>query len=45
MAFNTVVDAATAAAMSDLFVEVVVAPSFHEEALAVFAQKKAIRVV
>jgi phosphoribosylaminoimidazolecarboxamide formyltransferase/IMP cyclohydrolase len=45
VAFNTVVDAATAAAMSDLFVEVVVAPSFHEEALAVFAQKKAIRVV
>ncbi len=43
--FNTVVDEATAAAMSDLFVEVVVAPSFHEEALAIFAQKKAIRVV
>ncbi|MGH7628143.1 MAG: bifunctional phosphoribosylaminoimidazolecarboxamide formyltransferase/IMP cyclohydrolase [Gemmatimonadales bacterium] len=45
VAFNTVVDEATAAAMSDLFVEVVVAPSFHEEALAVFGQKKAIRVV
>ena len=43
--FNTVVDEATASAMSDLFVEVVVAPSFHEEALAVFGQKKAIRVV
>jgi phosphoribosylaminoimidazolecarboxamide formyltransferase/IMP cyclohydrolase len=40
-----VVDEATAEAMSDLFVEVVVAPSFHKEALAVFAQKKAIRVV
>jgi phosphoribosylaminoimidazolecarboxamide formyltransferase/IMP cyclohydrolase len=45
VAFNTVVDEATAAAMSDLFVEVVVAPSFHEEALAIFAQKKGLRVV
>ena len=31
--------------MSDLFVEVVVAPSFHDEAMAVFAAKKALRVV
>ncbi|HEX5388031.1 MAG TPA: bifunctional phosphoribosylaminoimidazolecarboxamide formyltransferase/IMP cyclohydrolase [Gemmatimonadales bacterium] len=45
VAFNTVVDAATAEAMRDLFVEVVVAPSFHAEALAVFAAKKALRVV
>jgi phosphoribosylaminoimidazolecarboxamide formyltransferase / IMP cyclohydrolase len=45
VAFNTVVDRATAEAMSDLFVEVVVAPSFHEEALAVFTAKKALRVV
>ncbi|HET8648935.1 MAG TPA: bifunctional phosphoribosylaminoimidazolecarboxamide formyltransferase/IMP cyclohydrolase [Gemmatimonadales bacterium] len=45
VAFNTVVDQATARAMSDLFVEVVVAPSFHEEALAVFAAKKSLRVV
>ncbi len=45
VAFNTVVDEATAQAMSDLFVEVVVAPSFHAEALAVFAAKKALRVV
>jgi phosphoribosylaminoimidazolecarboxamide formyltransferase/IMP cyclohydrolase len=45
VAFNTVVDRATAQAMSDLFVEVVVAPSFHEDALAVFAAKKALRVV
>jgi phosphoribosylaminoimidazolecarboxamide formyltransferase / IMP cyclohydrolase len=43
--FNTVVDRATAAAMSDLFVEVVVAPSFHADALAVFAAKKQLRVV
>jgi phosphoribosylaminoimidazolecarboxamide formyltransferase/IMP cyclohydrolase len=45
VAFNTVVDESTARAMSDLFVEVVVAPSFHDEALAVFAAKKALRVV
>jgi phosphoribosylaminoimidazolecarboxamide formyltransferase/IMP cyclohydrolase len=45
VAFNTVVDEATARAMSDLFVEVVVAPSFHEQALAVFAEKKNLRAV
>ncbi|MEP6551704.1 MAG: bifunctional phosphoribosylaminoimidazolecarboxamide formyltransferase/IMP cyclohydrolase, partial [Gemmatimonadales bacterium] len=45
VAFNTVVDKATAEAMSDLFVEVVVAPSFHAEALALFAAKKQLRVV
>jgi phosphoribosylaminoimidazolecarboxamide formyltransferase/IMP cyclohydrolase len=45
VAFNTVVDQATARAMSDLFVEVVVAPSFHDEAITVFAAKKNLRVV
>ncbi len=45
VAFNTVVDDATAQAMRDLFVEVVAAPSFHEEAMAVFAAKKNLRVV
>jgi phosphoribosylaminoimidazolecarboxamide formyltransferase/IMP cyclohydrolase len=45
VAYNTVVDRATAQAMSDLFVEVVVAPSFHDEAMAVFRSKKALRVV
>jgi phosphoribosylaminoimidazolecarboxamide formyltransferase / IMP cyclohydrolase len=45
IAFNTVVDRATAAAMSDLFVEVVVAPSFHADALEVFGGKKQLRVV
>lgn len=45
VAFNTVVDEATARAMSDLFVEVVVAPSYHEQAHAVFAGKKNLRVV
>jgi phosphoribosylaminoimidazolecarboxamide formyltransferase/IMP cyclohydrolase len=45
VAFNTVVDRATAEAMKDLFLEVVVAPSFHEEALQVFAGRKNLRVV
>lgn len=45
IAFNTVVDEATALAMADLFVEVVVAPSFHEEALRVFAKKPQLRIV
>lgn len=45
VAFNTVVDEPTAKAMADLFVEVVVAPSFHSEALTVFAEKKQLRVV
>jgi phosphoribosylaminoimidazolecarboxamide formyltransferase/IMP cyclohydrolase len=43
--FNTVVDRATAVAMSDLFVEVVVAPSFHADALEAFGTKKQLRVV
>jgi phosphoribosylaminoimidazolecarboxamide formyltransferase/IMP cyclohydrolase len=45
VAFNTVVDRPTAAAMSDLFVEVVVAPSFHADALETFGAKKQLRVV
>ena len=45
VAFNTVVDKATAMAMGDLFVEVVVAPSFHAEAMAIFGAKKQLRVV
>ena len=45
VAFNTVVDRATAQDMGDLFVEVVVAPSFHDEAIALFAAKKNLRVV
>src|SRR4051795_8821903 len=45
VAFNTVVDRATAEAMSDLFVEVVVAPSFHDDAMVQFAGKKNLRVV
>jgi phosphoribosylaminoimidazolecarboxamide formyltransferase/IMP cyclohydrolase len=45
VAFNTVVDRATAEAMADLFVEVVVAPSFHAEALDLLTGKKQLRVV
>jgi len=43
--FNTVVDAETAQAMADLFIEVVVAPRVQPEALAVFSAKKNLRVV
>jgi phosphoribosylaminoimidazolecarboxamide formyltransferase/IMP cyclohydrolase len=45
IAFNTVVDRAAAEAMSDLFVEVVVAPAFHADALEVFSTRKNLRVV
>ena len=45
IAFNTVVDRPAAEAMAELFVEVVVAPRFHDEALAVFRKKKNLRVV
>ena len=45
IAFNTVVDRPAADAMADLFIEVVVAPAFHADALARFAEKKNLRVV
>lgn len=45
IAYNTVIDLAAAEAMADLFVEVVVAPAFHADALTVFAAKKNLRVV
>ncbi|HJR17346.1 MAG TPA: bifunctional phosphoribosylaminoimidazolecarboxamide formyltransferase/IMP cyclohydrolase [Gemmatimonadales bacterium] len=45
VAFNTIVDQSTALAMGDLFVEVVVAPSFHAEALTIFGAKKQLRVI
>jgi phosphoribosylaminoimidazolecarboxamide formyltransferase/IMP cyclohydrolase len=45
VALNTVVDEATAEAMNDLFVEVVVAPAFTEGALAAFRARKNLRVV
>jgi phosphoribosylaminoimidazolecarboxamide formyltransferase/IMP cyclohydrolase len=45
VAFNTVVDKATADAMRDLFVEVVVAPRIAPDALDIFREKKNLRVV
>jgi phosphoribosylaminoimidazolecarboxamide formyltransferase/IMP cyclohydrolase len=45
IAFNTVVDRAIAEALQDLFVEVLVAPSVHEDALRVFAARQALRVL
>ncbi|MEE8572272.1 MAG: bifunctional phosphoribosylaminoimidazolecarboxamide formyltransferase/IMP cyclohydrolase, partial [Gemmatimonadota bacterium] len=45
VAYNTVVDVTTAEAMHDLFVEVVVAPRFHDGAIEVFQRKKNLRVV
>ena len=45
IAYNVPVDRATAEAMRDLFVEVVVAPAVAEDALAVFREKKNIRVI
>ncbi len=45
VAFNTLVDGPAALAMADLFVEVVVAPRFHDGALEAFARKKNLRVI
>src|SRR5213079_2202070 len=45
IAFNTVVDRAAAEAMRELFVEVVVSPRVDAAALAVFQQKRNLRVV
>jgi phosphoribosylaminoimidazolecarboxamide formyltransferase / IMP cyclohydrolase len=45
IAFNTVVDRGAAEAMRELFVEVVVAPRIHADALAVYREKKNLRVV
>jgi phosphoribosylaminoimidazolecarboxamide formyltransferase/IMP cyclohydrolase len=43
--FNGEVTGAAAQAMADLFVEAVVAPSFHADAMARFAEKKNLRVI
>ena len=45
IAFNCAVDAATAEAISKIFVEVVVAPSYADDALALFAKKANVRVL
>ena len=45
IAFNRKVDAATAQAVSAQFVEVLLAPAYEPEALAIFAAKKNVRVL
>jgi phosphoribosylaminoimidazolecarboxamide formyltransferase/IMP cyclohydrolase len=45
VSFNSVVDAVAAEAVAEIFVEVVVAPRFHQQAVEVFARKKNLRVV
>jgi len=45
IAFNVAVDRSAATAMRDLFVEVVVAPAFPDDALAMFREKNNLRVV
>src|SRR2546430_12881485 len=45
IAFNVAVDRAAAEATRELFVEVVVAPAFADDAVAVFREKKNLRVV
>jgi len=45
VAFNRTLDAITAALVTEVFTEVVIAPDFEPEALAVFQQKKNLRVL
>ncbi|HYT05560.1 MAG TPA: bifunctional phosphoribosylaminoimidazolecarboxamide formyltransferase/IMP cyclohydrolase [Gemmatimonadales bacterium] len=45
IAFNVAVDRAAADAMRDLFVEVVIAPAFRDDALPVLREKQNLRVV
>jgi phosphoribosylaminoimidazolecarboxamide formyltransferase/IMP cyclohydrolase len=45
VAFNGAVDAATAAEMAKLFLEIIVAPSFDRDALEILQQKKNIRLI
>ncbi|MBI4502617.1 MAG: bifunctional phosphoribosylaminoimidazolecarboxamide formyltransferase/IMP cyclohydrolase [Gemmatimonadetes bacterium] len=45
IALNTLVDAAVARAIGDLFVEVIVAPRYHDEALTLLKQRKNLRIV
>ncbi|MEE8268239.1 MAG: bifunctional phosphoribosylaminoimidazolecarboxamide formyltransferase/IMP cyclohydrolase [Gemmatimonadales bacterium] len=45
VAYNTVVDEEAAQAMLELFLEVIAAPSFHDQALAVLRTKRNLRLV
>jgi phosphoribosylaminoimidazolecarboxamide formyltransferase/IMP cyclohydrolase len=45
VAFNTKISQKTAMMMNELFLEVIIAPEFEEEALAEFSKKKNLRVI
>lgn len=45
VAFNMEVDAATAQKLSHIFLEIIIAPSFSQEALSILTQKKNIRLL
>lgn len=45
VAFNSAVDAATAEKLSEIFLEVIAAPEFDEEALKILTKKKNIRII
>lgn len=45
IAFNREVDGKTAVALNKIFLEIVIAPAFTEEALEVFKQKKNLRII
>jgi phosphoribosylaminoimidazolecarboxamide formyltransferase / IMP cyclohydrolase len=45
VAFNTAVDAATAAELAGTFLEIVIAPAFEDDALAALAKKKNLRLI
>ncbi len=45
VAFNTEVDAATAKEMTEIFLEVVIAPSFTKDAIGIFSKKPNIRLL
>ncbi|MDR0557005.1 MAG: bifunctional phosphoribosylaminoimidazolecarboxamide formyltransferase/IMP cyclohydrolase [Treponema sp.] len=45
VACNTTIDAETARKLNDLFLEIIVAPEFDEEALAILKQKKNVRIM
>lgn len=45
IAFNRVVDGKTAVELNKIFLEIVIAPSFTEDALEIFKQKKNLRII
>ena len=45
VASNTALDAATAAKLGELFLEIIVAPDFEDEALEILMRKKSLRII